>query len=63
MDTVGNDTKKFNMIDIPRSECCGASVLAGTEIHDGIGMCADCKEWSAFEVEEEEETKKNEPII
>ena len=58
------------MIDIPRSECCGASVLAGTEIHDDIGMCADCKEWSAFEVEEEhdcmityEETKENEPTV
>ncbi len=33
------------------SECCGAPSLG--EIHDGWGMCADCREHAEFLTEEE----------
>jgi hypothetical protein len=37
------------------SECCSAPPLNNTDIHDGIAMCDQCKEWSGFYDEEEEE--------
>ena len=37
------------------SECCSAPPLNNTDVHDGIAMCDQCKEWSGFYDEEEEE--------
>ena len=44
------------------SECCSSPPLTNTDVHDGlaylglvIAMCDNCKEWSGFYDEEEEE--------
>ena len=37
------------------SECCSAPPLNNTDVHDGIAMCDQCKEWCGFYDEEEEE--------
>ena len=37
------------------SECCSAPLLTNTDVHDGIGICNSCKEWSSFYDEEAEE--------
>ena len=36
--------------DVPLSECCGAPPLWG--IHEGDGLCRDCKEHTEFTDEE-----------
>ena len=41
------------------SECCSAPPLNNTDVHDGIAMCDQCKEWSGFYDEEEEENERS----
>jgi hypothetical protein len=32
----------------PVSNCCGAEPRGGN-VHDSVGLCADCGEWASFE--------------
>jgi len=34
------------------SDCCGSPPYLGKEIHGGIGICGECKEWADFHEEE-----------
>jgi len=40
------------------SECCSAPPLNNTDVHDGIAMCNQCKEWSGFYDEDKENERK-----
>ena len=49
------DTEKRKKMNYMVSECCGSPPLTNTDVHDGIAMCDQCKEWSGFYDEEEDE--------
>jgi len=43
------------------SECCSSPPM--TDVHDGIGICDECREWSGFYDEESRESGEwREPI-
>ena len=44
------------------SECCSAPPLTNTDIHDGIAMCNQCKEWSGFYDEDDIKKVKEEGL-
>lgn len=37
------------------SDCCHAPCVSDTEVSDGIGLCAMCRDWCSFTEEEDEQ--------
>ena len=52
---VGIEKRRGIRMSYLVSECCSAPPLNNTDVHDGIAMCDQCKEWCGFYDEEEEE--------
>lgn len=51
---VGFAQKDFKDIYL-LSECCSSPPLTNTDVHDGIAICDECREWSGFYKEDEPE--------